>query len=234
MASNVLIGDDDRLVLADFGQSRLLKDDGLVQLGNLYPSIRPPEAIQKPVGGRNIDIYQFGVLLYSMFNYDLYRDELVNSYGLHTENLIAAFKNGDDDKKKSCKEGFKKMNKDIKEGVFPNRDLHHFYVPKIIQRVIKRCLEPAVEDRYNTFGEIQDDLNKLELSNDVFDLRQDFAADKLLFQKDDKPCEITIIEDGDRYKVHPKKNGQNKNALKKENLTRLKLADSLLYIANNI
>jgi hypothetical protein len=52
---------------------------------------------------------------------------------------------------KEFTENMKRLVKDLRSGVFPNRDLHHYYVPKEIRDVIERCLKPDVKTDIITF-----------------------------------------------------------------------------------
>lgn len=236
-ASNVFIGDDNKLVIADFGQSKMLNDDGVVQIDNLYPSILTPENVKKRVADKASDIYQFGVLLYSIFNYDSYRNLLDNHYQVNTETLRGAFKNPDatPEMKKECSTNIGRIVADIKSGSFPSRDVYHYYIPKIIQAVIQRCLSVNIGDRYENFYEIQSDINKLTLTNEAHDIHEDLATGFVNFTKNDVTCKIEIEEDTNkRYNIKVFKNNRAKTLYNKNDLTRLQLSNEIETIINGI
>ena len=236
-ASNVFIGDDNKLVIADFGQSKMLNEDGVVQIDSLYPSILTPENVKKKVADKTSDIYQFGVLLYSIFNYDYYRHALDMHYEVNTERLREAFKNPDatPEMKKTCSANIGKIIADIKSGSFPSREHYHHYIPKIIQGVIQKCLAVNVVDRYQNFYDIQSDINKLTLTNDAHDIHEDLTTGFVNFEKDGVTCIIEIEENANkRYNIKVFKNKRAKNAYNKNELTRLQLSNEIESIINGI
>ncbi len=235
-ASNIFIGDDGKLILADFGQSKMLNEDSIVQVESLYPSILTPESIRRRVADKTTDIYQFGVLLYSIFNYDIYRKALDEEYNVNTEVLLRVFRaeNNNDEEKEQFRENMRTLSSDIKNGNFPNRDSHHYYVPKAIQNVINKCLEVNVADRYQNFYEIQTDINKLTMTKDAQDLKQSFENSEIIFNKNNQACLITVEENSGRYNLRAKKNNRAVNAFSKDNLTRLQLAREIEMTVNGI
>ena len=236
-ASNILIGDDGKLVISDFGQSQMLNEEAVNEMGDLYPSLLTPEGIRKKVGGKSTDIYQFGVLLYSLFNYDIYREALGNDYKVSTEILRSLFRTGetvDEEKLVEFKDNMKRLSKDIRAGVFPNRERHHYCVPKIVQDVITKCLEPAVENRFENFYEIQHELNKLSITNEALQFRQKLECGTITFTKSNISCEISVEEVSGRYKTRAKKNNRASNSFNAEGLTRIQLARKVEEIVNGI
>ncbi len=236
-ASNIFIGDDGKLILADFGQSKMLSDESIVKVDNLYPSILTPEAIRKRVGDKTTDIYQFGVLLYSLCNYDIYRKQIDDNYQVNTKVLRSLFKGDepvDEVEKSEFQANMKRLSVDIRNGSFPDRKLHHFYVPKIIQDVINKCLEVRVEDRYQNFYEIQTDLNKLIISNQVQDLSQDLTTGRVGFSKKGNECYIDVTEVKGRFDMKAFKNNRAKNAFNNSGLTRTQLSRELQKAFNEI
>lgn len=237
-ASNIFIGDDNKLILADFGQSKMINEDSLVKLNNIYPSILTPEGIRKNVGDKTTDIYQFGVLLYSIFNYDIYRHEIEANYKVNTAVLNKLF-NGEEDQvdpaeKEEFKGNMKRLAADIRNGIFPDRELNHYYVPKVIQEIIKKCLEPQVGDRFQNFYQIQTELSKLNTTNEVQDLVQNLETKRITFTKLGVNCYLEVEETGNRYQLSVFKNNRAKNTLNKDNLTRLQLSSAIQSAINDI
>jgi serine/threonine protein kinase len=235
-ASNVFIGDDNKLVIADFGQSKMLNDDGVVKIDNLYPSILTPENVKKKVADKTTDIYQFGVLLYSIFNYDIYRNAIEDDYQVNTEKLIQAFKSEDStvELKKECSKNIGRLVGDIKAGNFPNRNLYHNYVPKVLQGIIVRCLEVDVKDRYQNFYDIQSELSKINLTNEAEEIYEDLESETIYFKKNDVNCRIEVEFVNNRYNTKVFRNNRAKTALNNSNLTRIQLSNEIEHIVNNV
>jgi serine/threonine-protein kinase len=65
---NILIADDGRVCVADFGIARALEEPGLTQPGRVLGTgeyVSPEQALGRPVDGRS-DLYALGVVLYEM------------------------------------------------------------------------------------------------------------------------------------------------------------------------
>ncbi|MDF0718363.1 protein kinase [Muricauda sp. 334s03] len=102
-ASNLFIGDDGKLVVGDFGQSRFLVDGLTADAENLYPALIPDEFSKKGVVDKTADIYQFGILLYSICCYDYYRNYLEVEYQIDVEVLKGLFANPEERDKEAIK-----------------------------------------------------------------------------------------------------------------------------------
>jgi len=103
-ASNIFIGDDGRLVIADFGQSQFLKGGIIKKALNIYPAIQPKEQRSKKAVDKTADIYQFGMLLFSILCHTTYRDALDNIYRISTSHLTRIFRDKSDASVKLKKE----------------------------------------------------------------------------------------------------------------------------------
>lgn len=236
-ASNVFIGDDNKLVIADFGQSKMIKDELVVKAGNLYPVLMPPECVSKRVVDKTADIYQFGILLYSIFNYDKYRTLLDEIYKLNTSVVSELFKDGttkDEKKLEEFKQNMKRLTSDIKAGKFPNKDDHHYFVPKEVREIVKKCTNLKVEDRYNTFYEIQQDLNSIDLKSEADTLYQCLETKKLHFEKDGKPCIIEVSENNNKFDILPFKNGRRLESQQLNNISKGYFSRNLYNLVNEI
>lgn len=236
-AANILIGDDYKMVLADFGQAKMLKEEGLVELGDVYPSILTPEGVKKKVGGAMTDIYQFGVLLWSIFRFDEYRKLIEDDYNLETKRLNHIFNEGGKDDAEvlaKFKEDMKRLRADIKAGNFPPRLGYPMFVPKKLVEIINKCLSINPEDRYGTFHEIQSDLNELVLTNKAEDVHMKLGDNTVYFWKDDKECSISVDDSDGRFSLEVRKNKQRKNSFKKEDITEAQARRHVLKVINEL
>lgn len=236
-ASNIYIGDDLKMVLGDFGQARFIKDGIIHNVTNLYPAIAPIEASAKKAIDKTTDIYQFGLLLYSMLCYTQYRNAIENIYKISTNQLKVIYREVPSnvaDLKKEFRENMKSFLEAIKSSSFPERGNYPYYVPKKIQEIIHKCLEPKVEDRYNNFYQIQEDLNGYIFPDGVSELYQDLTTNCLYFLKEDKPCVIFIEPSGAKFVVRATKNGRNDSNCYDNNVSIAKLPNVLHKFASEL
>ncbi len=236
-ASNIFIGDDGKLVIADFGQAKFIKDGVIKDASNIYPAIAPKEIVRKKVADKTSDIYQFGMLLYSIFCYPVYRNAIDNDYKIGTKVLKQVFRDkpiNHAELKKEFGANIKRYYKDVAEGIFPNKLTYPLIIPRIIQSIIHKCLEPGVKDRYNNFYEIQSDLNEFIFPKGISDLIQDNKSNSFKFNKDSKPCELKIIEAGKKFNINAVKNGRAVNDCCKSDVTIARLQKVLFNLAEQI
>lgn len=236
-ASNVYIGDDFKLVLGDFGQAKFIVDGIVHEAVNLYPATAPIEASAKRAVDKTTDIYQFGLLLYSMLCYTQYRDAIENKYKISTEQLKKIYREKPEnvaELKTEFKENMKAFHADIKSTQFPNRADYPYIVPQKIQEIINKCLEPEVAKRYNNFYQIQADLNSYIFPSGVSEWHQDIDSKEIRFIKDEKPCVIYIKQDGSKFDLLAKKNGRNVTGFHKSDVTQAKFQKVLYTFASTL
>lgn len=236
-ASNIFIGDDRKLVIGDFGQAKFIKDGIIKDASNIYPAITPKEVLKMKSADKTADIYQFGMLLFSIFCYSDYRNAIDNNYQINTEKLKTLFRDKPDnveELKKEFSSNIKRYFKDVNAGVFPDKSSYPLIVPKKIQDIIHKCLEPDIKNRYNNFYEIQADLNDFIFPKDVSQLYQDFASNSLNFLKDQKPCTLSIVEVAGKYQINATKNGRSVSGCCKTAVTPAKLPKLLLTLVDQI
>jgi eukaryotic-like serine/threonine-protein kinase len=236
-ASNIYIGDDSKMVLGDFGQARFLKDGVVLDFKDLYPAIAPLEASAKKVVDKTADIFQFGLLLYSMLCYSTYRNALDNIYKIGTSQLKLIYRERPanvEDLRKEFKENMKLYLSAIKSSSFPDRGSYPYYVPKKIQEIIHKCLQQHVEDRYNNFYQIQKDLNDYIFPDGVSELYQDLTTNYIHFTKEEKPCMLSIEPNGAKFVVSGTKNGRNVSGCYDNNVSVAKLSNVLHKFASDI
>ncbi|MDO6743841.1 protein kinase [Tenacibaculum soleae] len=236
-ASNIFIGDDRKLIIGDFGQAKFIKDGIIKDASNIYPAITPKEILKKKTADKTADIYQFGMLLFSIFCYPIYRDAIDNNYQINTATLKTLFRDKPDnvdELKKEFSSNIKRYFKDVSDGSFPDKSSYPLYVPKKIQDIIHKCLESNVKDRYNNFYEIQTDLNDFIFPKDVSLLYQDFSTGSINFLKEQKPCVLTINESSGKYDVKATKNGRSVTDCCKSGVTTAKIQNILFKLAAQI
>lgn len=236
-ASNIYIGDDLKMVIGDFGQAKFIKDGIIHDHVDLYPALAPVEAIAKKALDKTTDIYQFGLLLYSMVCFNKYRDAIENTYKISTAQLKQIYRVKPDnvaELKAEFKDNMKLFTTAIKDSTFPNRTAYPYYVPKKIQEIIHKCLEPVVANRYNNFYQIQADLNDFLFPNGVLDFYQDLGTNKVHFIKEDKPCVISIETTDGKYELSTTKNGRKVAKYAKSEVSEAKLRKVLHTFADEI
>lgn len=235
-ASNIFIGDDEKLVIGDFGLAKFLKDDAVIKAGSLYPAFNTPENIKKGVVDKTADIYQFGVLMYSMLNHQIYRDAVDGKYKLGIKDL-EVIKNGNkptEEQSKQIKESFKMLGNDIKSGAFPDRKNHNYYVPKKICELIEKCLNPEVSKRFNNFYQVQAALNEFIMPDETRDVWYDFTNFEVAFSKRELPCTIKVNKNGTDFDLLPLKNGKKQHQQNKSAVSPAKLSSSIYSIIDEI
>jgi serine/threonine protein kinase len=238
-ASNIFIGDDGKLVVGDFGQSRFLVDGLTEDAENLYPALTPDEFIKKGVVDKTADIYQFGILLYSMCCYDYYRGFLEEEYKIDVDVLKGLF-GASASSSKAERDVFvanlKRYKQDVKDGLYSKEDNYHNYIPGKIIGIIGGCVAQKVEDRYNNFYEVQSDLNELIFPSGVSSYVEEVGQDSVVFNKDGVECCINYVYYNDikKFSLIPTKSATVRNAKTKEKVTNTTLRKEILKLAKNL
>lgn len=238
-ASNIFLGDDGKLVVGDFGQSRFLVDGLTVDAENLYPALIPDEFDKKRVVDKTADIYQFGILLYSMCCYDNYRQSLEVEYKIDVVVLKALFGNPDVRDKEAIKvfgANIKRYKQDVKDGLYSNGANYHNYIPGKIIDIISKCVAQNVGDRYNNFYEVQNDLNQFIFPSGVSSYSEEIGQNSIVFKKDDVHCIInyTKNKESKKYCLIPRKCNTQRTQKIKENVTDTTLRKEILKLADNL
>ena len=198
--SNIIISDDDKIIVTDFGQSKLLNGEEFVTGIRLYCKNLSPETLQG-IADKKTDIYQFGLLLYRFCNENLFQEQF------------------------SIYHSQQQLDKDIKDGKFPNRNDFNLHVPNSLIKIIKKCLNSDPKDRYEDFYDIINDL----CSSDGYDLQLIVDESKMIGEKNEKKYVIDCQCDSSskRYNTIVKINGRNKNEFAKEQLTENQLRNNV-------
>lgn len=238
-ASNIFIGDDGKLVVGDFGQSRFLVDGLTEDADSLYPALMPDEFLKDKVVDKTADIYQFGILLYSMCCYDTYRNYLEEEYKIDVEILKELFGNsttGTKEDKKVFSANLKRYKQDVNNGLYSNGDNYYNYIPVKIIDIISKCVAQKIENRYNNFYEIQSDLNQLIFPSGVKSYTEQLNNNSIVFEKEGADCIINyeLNDETKKFRLVPRKNNQQKTQKIKEKVTNTTLRKEILKLADNL
>ncbi|SCH38955.1 MULTISPECIES: serine/threonine-protein kinase [unclassified Romboutsia] len=137
--NNILISDENRAVLTDFGSSLYLDIEGNAKLKNVYYKHIAPEQCISSTINKKIDIYQIGTTLYRMCNGNEEYNKQVKRYkDLNSLKIACA------------------------NGKFPVRKKYLPHVPKSMILIIEKCLKVNKDERYDNVLEIMNDLSKIE------------------------------------------------------------------------
>jgi len=130
---NVLISDRDEALLADFGLTKPMDEDGLAQQSMLYVKQLPPEVFgnQNAEYDNRFDIYQAGLTMYRMCVGDDCFNAQFDSFSTMPE-----------------------FGKAVLSGRFPDRKAYPLHIPKTLQRAINKCLQPIPKKRYGAAVEV--------------------------------------------------------------------------------
>ncbi len=140
--SNVLFTDNDRPMVADFGQARKFDPGtGTVTVPRLYRSAIPPEVWATGVGTVLCDIYQAGLLLYRMAN---------------SSAIFKAQVPPDEDVLKAA----------TIAGRFPDRKFFLPHVPPRMRTVIRKALQKLPANRYDNAMQLADALGRIQIPLD--------------------------------------------------------------------
>lgn len=165
--TNILIDDTGRARITDFGLSRLLNEDGFTIQPISYSFHREPEAISNRTRDIYSDIYQFGLLLYRM----CYGDEILQQQAIYLTTTKQ-----------------KRIQELILNGDFPIRSYYIPHIPESLRKIINKCINVNIKERYR---------NTIEIMNDISDVK-DFLDWKyngsyvLENQDENKKIEINI------------------------------------------
>lgn len=143
--NNILISDENKAILTDFGSALYLNDDGNAKLKNVYYKHIAPEQCLNSTINKKIDIYQIGTTLYRMCNGNEEYNKQVRKYkDLNSLKIACA------------------------NGKFPVRKKYLPHIPKSMILIIEKCLKVNKDERYNNVLEI---MNDLSLINENLDWR---------------------------------------------------------------
>lgn len=150
--ANILLSDSDTALLADFGCTRIMDDQFLVDPVAAYPLHQVPERFKASKLGLEADIYQAGLTLYRLCNGDAL---FFSSIGGH--------KTSDEIKDNKVRN---KVNEKIKSGKYPDRSSFLPHVPKRLRLAICKALALNPDDRFRSAAEFIDALSVVDTGLD--------------------------------------------------------------------
>lgn len=190
---NVLISDSNEAMLSDFGLALYTDAYGFCEAQASYtPHITPEQLLGLQQTIKN-DIYQAGVTIYRMLNgNDFFYMQIPNT--------------GDDSKNGQM------LAKAIVDGKFPDRKLYFPHVPKKIKKIIKKCIEPNPNDRYDNTLQIINDLASIDENLDIRYTR-DLSGESWEIPKNGYVYKVSLIPKADNFdiKVCKTKEGKTTN-----------------------
>jgi len=145
--SNIFFTDVGQPMIADFGQSELLDQNGIVDCPQMYLQTLPPESFP-PNGIATLysDIYLMGVTLYRAVN----GDRVFNSQKLSIY----------------CEDDITLLQEKIEKGELPNQKYFMPHVPNKIRKIIKKALHTEPTKRFQSAINLAKALSKVEILHD--------------------------------------------------------------------
>lgn len=140
---NILLSDSNEALLSDFGLADYTDDNGWYQVTCHYVKHTAPELHnqdnQDGLVTVQFDIFQIGLTLYRMCIGDNAFNEQFSNVATTKDKFIAAVKNKE----------------------FPIRSIKLAHVPENLIKIIFRCLEVDINNRYNNVRDILNDLSNI-------------------------------------------------------------------------
>lgn len=141
---NILLSDRGEALISDFGLAQQTNFAGTAEQDRMYFKMLPPEAHQTSTFSSAFDIYQFGLTLYRMCNGNA---EFLRQFGKYGP---AATLDRD------------QFKYDLRNGLFPDRDVFLEHIPTRLRRLVKRCLEPDPSQRFPSAIEVANELAQVD------------------------------------------------------------------------
>lgn len=137
--TNILIDNNNKAVVTDFGLAKYTDLYGLVRPNKIYSPHKPPEGFRYSDYTNKADIYQAGLTMYRMCNgnriYKSMRDEF------HKKGIL----------------------KDaIEKGMFPNRKFYLPHIPLQLRKIINKALNLDPDERYDTILDMINDIARID------------------------------------------------------------------------
>lgn len=147
---NVLLADNREALLSDFGLAKQMPT-GIAIQNRHYTIMQPPEAFITNQFDARFDIFQFGLTLYRMCNSDPVFYSQLTPFLAQTEHGLNFTE--------KTRQEFKVA---VENGLFPCRQTFPPHIPIRLKRIIRKCIEPDISDRYSSALEVANELAKID------------------------------------------------------------------------
>lgn len=161
--SNILVTKDGQLKLLDFGIAKILNDNDpeLTQTGNLMltPNYASPEQLMGEAVGTQSDIYQLGVILHELLTGQRPREiaKQFPLFGNNQDSLTA----------KTLFKTFSKLDAASQSQLAEERQIKIREFQTLLKgdlaNIPLKCLEIAPKDRYDSVGQLKEDLRRYKI-----------------------------------------------------------------------
>lgn len=142
--TNILINDNNKAVITDFGLSKYINLYGLAQPNKLYNDHIPPEAYISPILTNKCDIYQAGVTMYRLCNGNaIFKQQFAKFISPKDKGMA------------------------ICSGQFPDRNFYLPHIPTKLRKIINKCMDIDPDSRYDTVLDIINDLATVDKNLDL-------------------------------------------------------------------
>lgn len=146
---NILISDSNEAMLSDFGLALYTDTYGFCEAQAFYTPHVTPEQLRGLKQTIKNDIYQAGLTIYRMVNGNDFLYTQIPTIGIPPR-----FDND-------------RFKENIIKGIFPDRKFYLPHIPKRLMRIIKKCIEPNPNDRYDNTLQIINDLSSIDENLDI-------------------------------------------------------------------
>ncbi|MEG0180892.1 MAG: serine/threonine-protein kinase [Romboutsia sp.] len=176
--NNILINNENKAVLTDFGSAVYLNKDGVGKLRNVYYKHIAPEQCKSTTITNKVDIYQIGTTLYRMCNGNLeYNTQLKKYKDINMVKVASA-----------C-------------GKFPIRNKYLPHIPKDMAMIIEKCISVNPEERYQSVCEIIKDIKSI---NENLDWKCELGDNLYYFirkNNDNTMTQIIVSKDEEYWNI---------------------------------
>lgn len=212
--TNILIDDNGKAVLTDFGLAKYVNTYGIAIPDFMYSAHKPPEHFKNAELTNKSDIYQAGITLYRLCN------------GNNT--FYNQLKESDD------------WVKGIIKGELPNRKFYLPHIPVKLQKIINKSINKDPDKRYDSILEM---INQLSIINEYLDWRyvilndNEFVWSKMNDNGTHLDCIKISKNDHNKYDVKKEKKNIEKNSTicsKLSNCKNLELSEAYKLVADTI
>jgi len=143
--TNILINNEGKAVIADFGLSRYTDDNGIAEQQAFYMKHVDPERCKHSARTVQSDIYQIGLTMYRLCN--------------GNANFLEQYNDKITGQKLSLEDA-------VKTGCFPDRQMFLPHIPKELQKVILKALNVDTNLRYSNTIEMMNAISIIDSNLD--------------------------------------------------------------------